>query len=318
MIIIIFYFLIAVFSISIIIYIFPPVTSEIEYSDVLLFFRVFFTVLILIIGVFVIWCYGTVRNGITECLHKSFMKVFNIRNLIPNNPRKLFIGIIIIIGMLLCIFRWNYKYTCAQKNTKYSDVFSELADDVILKQFEEDHILQGRFLALSDKDKKKAKLSMYKGLSENPDFMKRVSEEEEKRKPYLSKVIDDLGNIPGAWRAGNLYWTTELSILILILIIGIFVVLYCITIIDKIVEYLHKSFLKVFNIRNRIFKNPRKLFIGISVFIIVAALLYIFRWEYSYTTGNRPVMQLRRNIYTGTTQYRFLPDGDWKIAGKKD
>lgn len=33
--------LIAVLSISIIIYIFPPVPSEIEYSDVLLFFRVF-------------------------------------------------------------------------------------------------------------------------------------------------------------------------------------------------------------------------------------------------------------------------------------
>lgn len=103
-------------------------------------------------------------------------------------------------------------------DTKYSDVFAELADDVILKQFDEDHIWRDRFFAFSDEDRKKAKRSAYKALSENPDFMKRVSEEEEKRKPYLSKVIDDLGNIPQAWRAGNFYsyggWSDLASTLI--------------------------------------------------------------------------------------------------------
>ena len=103
-------------------------------------------------------------------------------------------------------------------DTKYSDVFAELADDVILKQFDEDHIWRDRFFAFSDEDRKVAKRSAYKALSENPDFMKRVSEEEEKRKPYLSKVIDDLGNIPQAWRAGNFYsyggWSDLASTLI--------------------------------------------------------------------------------------------------------
>lgn len=103
-------------------------------------------------------------------------------------------------------------------DTKYSDVFAELADDVILKQFDEDHIWRDRFFAFSDEDRKLAKRSAYKALSENPDFMKRVSEEEEKRKPYLSKVIDDLGNIPQAWRAGNFYsyggWSDLASTLI--------------------------------------------------------------------------------------------------------
>ena len=103
-------------------------------------------------------------------------------------------------------------------DTKYSDVFAELADDVILKQFDEDHIWRDRFFAFSDEDRKVAKRSAYKALSENPDFMKRVSEEEEKRKSYLSKVIDDLGNIPQAWRAGNFYsyggWSDLASTLI--------------------------------------------------------------------------------------------------------
>ena len=103
-------------------------------------------------------------------------------------------------------------------DTKYSDVFAELADDVILKQFDEDHIWRDRFFAFSDEDRKVAKRSAYKALSENPDFMKRVSEEEEKRKPYLLKVIDDLGNIPQAWRAGNFYsyggWSDLASTLI--------------------------------------------------------------------------------------------------------
>ena len=103
-------------------------------------------------------------------------------------------------------------------DTKYSDVFAELADDVILKQFDGDHIWRDRFFAFSDEDRKVAKRSAYKALSENPDFMKRVSEEEEKRKSYLSKVIDDLGNIPQAWRSGNFYsyggWSDLASTLI--------------------------------------------------------------------------------------------------------
>lgn len=103
-------------------------------------------------------------------------------------------------------------------DTKYSDVFAELADDEALKRFENNLPLQRRFLSLSDEDRQKAKLSIYEVLSEDPDFMKRVSEEEEKRKPYLSKVIDDLGNIPQAWRAGNFYsyggWSDLASTLI--------------------------------------------------------------------------------------------------------
>lgn len=103
-------------------------------------------------------------------------------------------------------------------DTKYSDVFAELADDEALKRFENNLPLQRRFLSLSDEDRQKAKLSIYKVLSEDPDFMKRVSEEEEKRKSYLSKVIDDLGNIPQAWRAGNFYsyggWSDLASTLI--------------------------------------------------------------------------------------------------------
>lgn len=103
-------------------------------------------------------------------------------------------------------------------DTKYSDVFAELADDEVLKRFENNLPLQRRFLSLSDEDRQKAKLSIYEVLSEDPDFMKRVSEEEEKRKSYLSKVIDDLGNIPQAWRAGNFYsyggWSDLASTLI--------------------------------------------------------------------------------------------------------
>ena len=103
-------------------------------------------------------------------------------------------------------------------DTKYSDVFAELADDEALKRFENNLPLQRRFLSLSDEDRQKAKLSIYEVLSEDPDFMKRVSEEEEKRKPYLLKVIDDLGNIPQAWRAGNFYsyggWSDLASTLI--------------------------------------------------------------------------------------------------------
>lgn len=103
-------------------------------------------------------------------------------------------------------------------DTKYSDVFAELADDEALKRFENNLPLQRRFLSLSDEDRQKAKLSIYEVLSEDPDFMKRVSEEEEKRKSYLSKVIDDLGNIPQAWRAGNFYsyggWSDLASTLI--------------------------------------------------------------------------------------------------------
>ena len=103
-------------------------------------------------------------------------------------------------------------------DTEYSDVFAELADDEALKRFENNLPLQRRFLSLSDEDRQKAKLSIYEVLSEDPDFMKRVSEEEEKRKPYLSKVIDDLGNIPQAWRAGNFYsyggWSDLASTLI--------------------------------------------------------------------------------------------------------
>lgn len=69
--------------------------------------------------------------------------------------------------------------------------------------------------------------------------------------------------------------------------------------------------MKIHNIRNQ---NKRKLFIGITVFIVIATLLYIFRWEYSYVTTNRVIVQFRRNIYTGATQYRSSYT-DWRTWG---
>ena len=96
-------------------------------------------------------------------------------------------------------------------------------------------------------------------------------------------------------------------------ITGIFIILYCINSRGRIIANSRKLFMKIHNIRNRIPNNPRKIFISVTIIIIVATLLYIFRWEYSYATTNRVIVQFRRNIYTGTTQYRSsYTDGIWR------
>ena len=96
-------------------------------------------------------------------------------------------------------------------------------------------------------------------------------------------------------------------------IIGIFIILYCINSRDRIIANSRKLSMKIHNIRNQ---NKRKLFIGITAFIVIVTLLYIFRWEYSYVTTNRVIVQFRRNIYTGATQYRSsYTDGIWRTWG---
>lgn len=96
-------------------------------------------------------------------------------------------------------------------------------------------------------------------------------------------------------------------------ITGIFIILYCINSRGRIIANSRNLFMKIHNIRNQ---NKRKLFICVTVFMAIATLLYIFRWEYSYVTTNRAIVQFRRNIYTGATQYRSsYTDGIWRTWG---
>ena len=97
---------------------------------------------------------------------------------------------------------------------EYSEEFKTAVREDILRRMQSEPEFAETFMSLPEEKSEETRGRVYAAYAKKPEFAKLAGN----NGSYLSKVIDDLGNIPQAWRAGNFYsyggWSDLASTLI--------------------------------------------------------------------------------------------------------
>lgn len=97
---------------------------------------------------------------------------------------------------------------------EYSEEFKTAVREDILRRMQSEPEFAETFMSLPEEKSEETRGRVYAAYAKKPEFAKLAGN----NGFYLSKVIDDLGNIPQAWRAGNFYsyggWSDLASTLI--------------------------------------------------------------------------------------------------------
>ena len=185
---------------------------------------------------------------------------------------------------------------------KYPEEFKTAVREDILRRMNSDKDFAETVMSLPEERADEIRERSYAAYAKKPEFAKII----EDNKPYISKIADDLGNIPGP------YLFAGLPVVATLFSLSVGSVAYWVYNRRRSMprpEKLHRRNRP--QLREWIRAHKAFLFF-LALGASIVALLYIFRWEYSYT-GRFGLLQVRRNIYTGETQYRGLNESpEWK------